>query len=391
MPDGGAGRRGSSVVSPPSRALRDVRERLRDYLTFYHEVLIPRNPFFDIGANRNSENSLLVITSPSRMGNHVILSALDGHPELPRVPGEDGFLAFSFAAANRDLHDLIASFRGPDVVDFMTHLGSNGHRDKWRAFKSSYEEGRADLDYSGVGVEEAPHVLDFEGIVFDVDYEAYVGHLEECAGALRSAETYTPILQCYLDALGLLLPDSNRSVYDSYLVFGGMRRQAEWLCETYEKVKILCSLRSFPSYCVSHVKAREGDVELTSDRVREAWEHWYHKVLDMLYLKLRYPEKVGIVTFEDLTRRPEAAHRGICRFLGVEYHESMATATINGIPVRGNSWQGRPEEDRGSFYQPRQTLDAERVPPEHAAIWPEVNRLRVNADSDGGTRQTLSR
>ena len=48
-----------------------------------------------------------------------------------------------------------------------------------------------------------------------------------------------------------------------------------------------------------------------------------------------------IVRFEELTRRPEAHLRTMSDFIGVAYHPSLATPTVNGAAWPGNSFDGQ--------------------------------------------------
>ena len=48
-----------------------------------------------------------------------------------------------------------------------------------------------------------------------------------------------------------------------------------------------------------------------------------------------------IVRFEELTRRPEAHLRAMSDFIGVAYHPSLATPTVNGAAWPGNSFDGQ--------------------------------------------------
>ena len=360
--------------------LDTVAHNLREYLTFYHEILIPQNFYFEPLKNRNTSNQLLLISSPSRMGNHILISMLDNHPDIPRIPGEDGLLSFSFLQSNYDVQAFLQSLRSDCAFDFVTKLGSNGERNKWQEFKKCYEEKRTDMAYSGVKVGHAPNILDFEGVVLDINYDAFESYLRQHISKIQQTECFNQFMQIYLNALRLLDYKKRDVKYDSYLMFSGMRTQVKWVCETYEHVKVLCSLRSFDSYCISHVRSRYGDIDITQDLIQEAWEHWYHKVIDMIFLKLKYPEKIGLVIFEDLISKPSETHMAICHFLGVDYHPSMQTATIMGHPVRGNSWNSRKKSTEGQYYKPTQYLDQHLIPKKCHVIWENLtNGLIVNA------------
>ena len=155
-------------------------ESLKDYITFYHEIQIPHNPYFNIEDNRNTTETLLVVSSPSRMGNHLIMSVLDNHPDLPRIPGEDGFLSFAFQHANYDYHKFVSSLRSSDNIEYITHLAANGEFDRWGVYKKLFNDGITLDKHAGIGSvrykgsglyrQVAEFVAqDLEGLSFDIN------------------------------------------------------------------------------------------------------------------------------------------------------------------------------------------------------------------------------
>lgn len=356
-----------------------VPKTFEDFLTFYHEVRTPAHPFFRPESNHRDEK-LLVVSSPSRMGNHLLMSMLDDHPDLPRVPGEDGHHIFSFTRANEDLYQYLCGLRGNSPSEFLMDLASNGGGSKWREFDRCYRDQTIEgVKVSGVGVGRSSATIDFEGVLFEIDFSSYESSLKESAEAIRQADCYSDVLHHYLSALSLLDPlrrTSNR--FDRYFVYGGMRTQLKWLCQTHPQVRILTSVRSFPSYAISQIKSRHGNVEPDAGMIRVAWEHWYHKVVDALYLAIHYPENVGIVTFEDLIGRPGETRETICRFLGISKAPSMEKATIFGHPVKGNSWSSRVEAKEGEFYRPARMLADADVPDQAAPIWEQVELRKLS-------------
>ena len=81
------------------------KDIINDHITFYHECLIPKNKYFGKkNNNNNKKKNLILISSPSRMGNHALMSMLDSHPLLPRIAGEDSFLRHSFFKSSSDFN-----------------------------------------------------------------------------------------------------------------------------------------------------------------------------------------------------------------------------------------------------------------------------------------------
>ncbi|MGJ8672989.1 sulfotransferase [Rubritalea sp.] len=347
----------------------EAKKQYADYLTFYHECRIPKHPFFDLVKNQNLSR-LLIVSSPSRMGNHLLMSMLDGHPELPVVPGEDGFHMFSFTRCNYDIKHYVESLRSADAVENMMEVASNGAGSKWRRMKELADSGcEGTVGYSGIGDAKVSSVVDFEGRVVDVDFESYYQNLSENLEQIIKAKTYNEVFCIYLRALMKLVPQQNQSKYDGYMVHGAMRTQLLWICQTMPNAKILTSLRPFDSYAISQIKSKHGDVDITKEMVQVAWEHWYHKVIDMLYLRLHYPEQVALVSFNDLIEDRESVQRSLCGFLGIEQAESMNEATIMGLGVKGNSWRSRSSSKEGEFYRSVELLDHRMIPESYSAIW----------------------
>lgn len=357
-----------------------VNKNLSDYLTFYHELQIPHNKFFDFELNRNKTNNLLIVSSPSRMGNHLVLSVLDNHPELPRLPGEDGFLSFSFQNANYDFFSFIQSLCGDNNFDFITHLAANGSYNRWLKFKQLYKNQEVLDQHAGLGeISYRKHgkfnqvsefiAQDYEGLVFDINYDAYADYLKNNLSNIRNSKSYNEIFQFYLHSIRRLDFKTSKYVFDSYIIASGMRTQLKWICNTYENTKILSSIRSFDSYAISHIRSRYRDQQISAQLIQEAWEHWYHKVIDLLWLKINFPNKIGLLIFEDLIDHPKETHKAICKFLGIEYHINMQTATVFGIPVKGNSSNIKGEKIPGVYYKPKNFLDQKYIPKDYYTLW----------------------
>ena len=272
------------------------------------------------------------------------------------------------------------SLKGPECFEFITRLGSDGELNKWQAFKQSYLAGQRDLTYAGVQQQGEATVLDFEGTVFDIDYGRYQEHIRKNMARLQSAERYNDVLQVYLDSLRLLDFEPPETQYSSYISFSGMRTQVKWVCRTYPKAKVLCSLRSFGSYAISHINSRPEHTGINPEGVQEAWEHWYHKVVDAIYLKREFPDNIGLLTYEDMIYDSLETQLSICGFLGIDHSPKMAQPTIFGNPVRGNSWAGRSEQPEGVIYEPTTLLNNKFIPDDCRFIWDNLNLMTLNSE-----------
>jgi len=354
------------------------KELNSDYLTFYHELRMPQNEFFSSKENRDDNTQMLMISSPSRMGNHLLISILDNHPELPRIPGEDGFLSFSFFQANYDLKRYLEYVRDQHDANYMKRLSTNLFFDKWANLKQCYLKNNVPEKYSGVNIVDRPADIDFQDTIYDVNYAAYSDALNASLNTVGSG-LFSDYLNLYANALLQLDYDySPRATrFDGFFSYSGMRSQARWVLEHYEQARLVTSLRPFDSYAISHIKSRSKNNEITDEWIQNAWEHWYHKVIDYFYLKAAYPEKVCLVSFDDLTGQTKKVAKGICRFLDVGYSKSMLTPSVFGIPVKGNASTARRDSVRGTFYNSSHKLEKGRIPEDYFHLWESFDLVKT--------------
>jgi len=357
--------------------LEQFREMTRDYLTFYHEIRPPEHEFFSGEGNHDDSARVLMLSSPSRMGNHLLLSMLDGHPQLPRIPGEDGFLSFSFYQANYDLHKFLSRIHASDSVEYMKLLSTNLFFDKWLNMERCWRAGVVPEGCSGVRVKDRPAEIDYQDTVVSVTYEEYSRVLTNGAAKMQR-DSFREYLNLYLKALLHLDPEraARKGALDGYISYSGMRGQVRWALEHYSRARLITSLRPFDSYAVSHIKSRYQNADMTPELLQEAWEHWYHKVIDYLYLKSVFPDRVCLVSFDDLVANTEAAARAICRFLDISYDPCMLVPTLFGCPVKGNS--ARPQDDkmRGRIYSDRRRLEKNRIPEDGHNLWKAFEAIK---------------
>lgn len=349
-----------------------------DYLTFYHEFRTPEHVFFKGKENYDETTRLLMISSPSRMGNHLLLSMLDNHPELPRIPGEDGFLSFSFLQANYDMKNYLEHVRDKHDLDYIKRLSTNLFFDKWANLKQCYQVGVVPSKYSGVNIVDRPADIDFQDTVYDVNYDAYSDALK-CGLDAMGNGVFKDYLNLYTNALLRLdyQYEEETSCYVGFISYSGMRTQVRWVLEHYQNARLVTSLRPFDTYAISHIKSRNPGGEITDDAVQEAWEHWYHKVIDYFYLKVTYPDQVCLVSFDDLIGQTAQVGRALCAFLDIEYNESLLVPSIFGIPVKGNASSAREDSARGTVYQGSAKLDSHHIPGVYSHLWDSFDLIKT--------------
>jgi len=344
--------------------LHKFKEALKDHLTFYHECLTPKHPFFVSPKNQNESDEFIVVSSPSRMGNHALISMLDGHPELPRVPGEDDFLRHSFFNCTYDLNTYLKHIRSDSNISYIRNLSSfPGDTDKWAKLKQAYTSQEMPSLHAGIQFPTNKLIVaDFQDTLFDVNHEAYVSALNDLQDSIARVDNFSELFVLYLSAFVKLDPQFRASRFLATYSNSGMRRQCLWLCENFRKVRILASIRSFDSYAVSHIRSRYREVSFKSEFIQEAWEHWYHKVIDYCWIKANYPENIMLIRFEDISKNTQLVADNISRFLGIEYNSSMLSSTVFGVKNKGNSSKMRDDSLRGKFYSSAEAIPYDLIP-----------------------------
>ena len=102
---------------------------------------------------------------------------------------------------------------------------------------------------------------------------------------------------------------------------------------------------------------------------------WFHKIIDYVYLKLMYGDKVIMVNFDDIIVKTEDTAKYISKKLDIEYDECMLTPTSFGNPTKGNSSIIKKDEQLGKFFKRTEVIDENLIPREYYEIWTEVEKL----------------
>ena len=97
-------------------------------------------------------------------------------------------------------------------------------------------------------------------------------------------------------------------------------------------------------------QARFGHEEIKQKPLNEFWEHWRHKVIDLLLLQKKYPKKVHLLSFEGLIKNQEFTMKKISKHLNIRYHRSLNTPSILGKKVKGNSSFKKTDQHIGKIY-----------------------------------------
>lgn len=338
--------------------------------TLHHEIPWPAHPFF-APPRRPDTEPWLIISGPSRMGNHLLLSLLDGHPQLPDSPGEDGFLSFGFQAALKDPDGFLDGLRRSGGV-FLRQFAANEKFDKWRTYADHARAGRIGASPSGVGTSEIPAVFDYRGPGASIDFEAFEKTLSEKLSE-RRPDSMAVVLRLYVRALATLMPTNphkRNKRYDAVICHSGMRVQALWALNAFPSARLAAILRPFETYAPSHHRSRRRGRALDDQGLEEAWSHWRSKIADYATIKRVFPDRVRLLSYHDLVEATEPAMRALALALGLDWDACLTRATLGGRPTGGNASDGRAEACGPRGLYGKGDILAERfMPTEAASIW----------------------
>ncbi|MDD5069561.1 MAG: hypothetical protein PHV17_02435 [Candidatus Omnitrophica bacterium] len=370
-------------------SLEIIRENLKRFdklspyslKSFWSMPDLGDDPYWGRGIDEPSSSvSALFISGPSRNGNHLIHSMMDNHPQLPRVPGEDSFLGDIFRDLHKDPFRVKQRLESKGNVEYILNCNGCGH-DKWRLLSEISRQtssGKAAI-WSGTQQPGKGYALDYQDTIVKLDYSAYRSRLEEQAQAIRQAATFMDVLWIYLEALTYLDPLRRENKISYMLVGSGMRAETNFVISRTNRLKCLVPIRPFESYYHSFVKGQLRSSGIRPEYIQEAWEHWWHKVVDYLILKQKYPDSICLINFNHVLEYLAPTAKEICRFLDIEYDNSCLVATSMGHQVKGNSSFPKDEEHRGLFYKTgmKKILPKEYWPQLYPKLWDMVSKLAI--------------
>jgi len=287
---------------------------------------------------KEKRKKLLLISGLSRSGNHLLLSILDQHSQISLCGGEDGML--------RNLLSMIKKFGEEKIIykiknsDYRFFSKLSGSRikknkiflfDKWK--KVAYLKNITKLRHSGTQGLNFTTILDFKNIKIKVFYKKYINYLKK----KKKFNNFFDFFYHYLDAQRVLFGEKNKNQKYHYTYFhSGLRREINFLLERKIDAKIIVPVRDFKTFYFSYLKGIYRTEKVTSKTLNDIWENWFHKVVDFLKLKKKFPKNVIIVFYEDIVDRPKVITNRILKKLGLKKMIKIKTSIL-GKPSLGNS------------------------------------------------------
>jgi len=339
------------------------------------------DPSFWNSASRLDEESLLIISGGSRNGNHLVYSLLDGHPELPTIPGEDVVLTNIFWKAYKLGGKIREWIRDADSIAEELRMMNGAYGDKWMRAKSVSNQDLREIPWSGSTSKNFSAVLEFQATEISIDYSRYIERLVHNENDFKTCQSVWDLFYFYLDAYKRLSnsDDPSGKLYTVAYFSSGMRREVSALAgRGAGNFKCIVPIRDFRSFAKSKIKGLLSDIDCLQDAINESWEHWRHKTIDYLILQKSYPEDIVIIRYEDLVIRTETTMRDLCRKLGIAWDPCILRPTQNSKAVIGNSSKRLGEEYRGQIYNDslRGFEDIE-LPKEYKEICEYIDMVKV--------------
>ena len=334
-------------------------------------------------SNKKNKN-VLVVSGPARNGNHLMLSLLDGHPDIGRHPGEDDFLRTFFSNINLNQKKTINNII-KKKIEFIFRLSgqpSFKNRDKegfnkWKEL-NLLKKNNKELDvWSGNQPENVGHVQDFQSLIPDIDYKSFEKKLSKIKK--KKIKNFFDFFYYYLNASRKLCSNfkEKKNIKFPYRVTGsGLRRELFFLLERQKNISVICPIRKFESFYFSYAKTRHNlNKKFSQKALDDMWEHWRHKVIDYLILKSKYPDKVAIIKYEEMVYSTPSCMRKLCKFLKIKFSKKMLNPTVLDIPSLGNSSFKKSEQFRGKIYKKKSSFPKTiQLPDEYKEIMKNIDK-----------------
>lgn len=292
--------------------------------------------FFSIKKKTKSKKKILIISGGSRNGNHLVTSILDGHPQLPSLPGEDRALSEIFWNFFNNRYEFLNELKKLPNYKVISKL-SGVNFDKWQKISKKKLSKKHINQWAGNHPKGFVPLLEFPNQnYFAFDHKAYLETLK--VNYKNKISNFEDFFISYLDAFSKLSKQKKNLKFNFIYANSGLRREIYYLCKKGYDVKCIVPIRKFETFYFSKIFGRYKSVEVNDRYLKLAWSHWRNKTIDYLILKKLFPKQIGLVKFEDLKKKNNTSTlKKICTFLDIKFNKSLKSKTFNGFSVKPNS------------------------------------------------------
>ena len=256
----------------------------------------------------------LIISGGSRNGNHLIWSLLDGNDDIPYLPGEDKFLSQIFWRNLRS-SKIFENNLMKKKSSFLRKM-SGLRSDKWIRF---YKKNINKKIWAGKHKPSIMPLLEFPKSESTINYPAYRDYLDK---NFNNNFSFYEIWELYLRAQNLLANKKNKKYKYKYIYAeSGLRRELLYLAKNKFNFVCVVPIRKFETFYFSKIKAKFGTTNITKKFLKEAWEQWFHKTSDYIFLKKKYPKKFLLIPYEDFESSETRlkSMKKLCNFLKINF------------------------------------------------------------------------
>jgi len=329
---------------------------------------------------KTKKYNTLIVSGPSRNGNHLLLSLLDGHSQFGFHSGEDDTLRTYLAAVKLNEKSAIKKIKHYDpeyvlklsgqIIKKNSVTGFN----KWKALNELIQNNKKLNVWSGSQKEFTGHVQDFQDIHPNINYADFEKNILE----KKQYNNFFDFWFDYLKASKILSRDKKMNIKYPFRWCGsGLRRELFFLLSKTKNVFAVCPIREFNTYYFSFAKARFKTHKIKQNVLNELWEHWRHKVIDFLILKKKYPNNIFIVKYEDIVGETEKTMRRLSQKLGVKYEKILSKPTILKKKHLGNSSFKKSKKYLGKVFIKKKVFNTSRLPNEYNDILNLIDKVKV--------------
>ncbi len=341
--------------------------------------------FFKNEKIKDLKENCLFISGPARSGNHLVLSMLDGHPDLDFEIGEDDMLRTIFSHAKTNEKKTIKNITNFNFnylikLSGQPKFGKGMGVNKWgKLYNMNKRRIIKTKVWSGNQRESEAHITDFQDIVQKIDYPNFIKTLKANKSNIQNCKNFLEFFDIYLSCKKRFTSNNHSSKYRYRWCGSGLRRELFYLLKRSKKIICLTPIRRFENFYYSYSKTRHNTSKINQSALNDLWEHWRHKVIDYLLLKKKYPNKIHIIRFEDLVNNPKSISKKICKILKIKYSKKMLSPTVLGKKSFGNSSYKKSKDIKGKIYKStiNRNLKDVILPKEYFSILKQINKMAI--------------
>ena len=264
----------------------------------------------------NVDRPFILISQIQRSGGTLLSQLFDGHPEC-----------FS--------HPYEIKWGKPKKWDWPNYdvqkLGAK------KLFKLIHEEWIDPFAKQGFYKKSPKNTHEKYPFVFDLRLQKTVFYklAKDCPPlSMRSALDYylTAFFTAWIDYQNLYIPEKKFVTGFIPRLVMHEKSLSQFFCD-YPESFVISSIRhpaGWYSSATSHGYGKHGDI-------KNQLQYWIDSTRAILKARKQHGDRVIIVLFEDLVKKPGQIMREIARHTNIAWHRTLVQPTFNSIPIHSNS------------------------------------------------------